>query len=153
MNLKAIADGIAARFVNVTATSGTDTQTVTATADMPNSVAKIALLVYPPSGTLNIIMGPKLDDEYDFPVRLLLDPLNYPTRSRWLLAWATALRVRVQTSWSLGIAGVLQAETISMRVELDGEKYSSVDGVFRDFDVVELVVRVHVYELATGVLP
>ena len=149
MNLKTIADGVAARFVAISATNGSDTETATATADLPNSITRLALLVYPPTGTLNIVMGPKLDDQYDFYVRLLRDPLNVPNRTQWLYAWATALRVRVQTSWSLGIAGVTQAETVAMRVEIDGEKYASADGVYRDFDVVELVVRVHVFEVAT----
>lgn len=153
MDLKVIADGIAARFVNVTATNGADTETATATADLPNQVATLALLVYPPTGALNIIMGPKLDDQYDFAVRLLRDPYNVPNRTQWLYAWATAMRTRVQTSWSLGIAGVTQAETKDMRVEIDGEKYGSVDGTFGTFDVVELIVRVWVYENATSVGP
>jgi hypothetical protein len=153
VNLKTIADGIAGRFVAVTATNGADTETATATADLPNQVAKLALLVYPPTGALNIVMGPKLDDQYDFAVRLLRDPLNTPNRTQWLYAWATAMRTRVQTSWSLGIAGVTQAETKDMRVEIDGEKYSSVDGTFMTFDVVELTIRVWVWELAGGVNP
>ena len=153
MNLKTIADGIAGRFVAVTATNGADTETATATADLPNQVAKLALLVYPPTGALNIVMGPKLDDQYDFAVRLLRDPLNTPNRTQWLYAWATAMRTRVQTSWSLGIAGVTQAETKDMRVEIDGQKYSSVDGTFMVFDVVELTVRVWVWEIATSVGP
>jgi len=153
VNLKTIADGIAGRFVAVTATNGADTETATATADLPNQVAKLALLVYPPTGALNIVMGPKLDDQYDFAVRLLRDPLNTPNRTQWLYAWATAMRTRVQTSWSLGIAGVTQAETKDMRVEIDGEKYSSVDGTFMTFDVVELIVRVWVWEIATSVGP
>jgi len=153
VDLKTIADGIAARFVSVTATNGAATETATATADLPNQVAKLALLVYPPTGALNIVMGPKLDDQYDFAVRLLRDPLNTPNRTQWLYAWATAMRTRVQTSWSLGITGVTQAETKDIRVEIDGEKYSSVDGTYMTFDVVELIVRVWVWEIATSVGP
>jgi hypothetical protein len=153
MDLKVIADGIAGRFVSVTATNGSATETLTATADLPDTVAKEALLVYPPTGALNIIMGPRLDDQYDFYVKLLRDPLTMKARSQWLLAWATALRTRVQTSWSLGIAGVTQAETVAMRAEIDGEKYSSPDGTYRVFDVVELTIRVWVWEIATSVGP
>ena len=153
MNLKTIADGVAARFVNVTATNGSATETATATADLPNQVGKLALLVFPPErAELSLNMGRALD-AYDFTVRLLRDPLSVPERSQWLYAWATALRPLVWQGFTLGIAGVTQAESTTMRVELDGQKYSSVDGTFADFDVVEITVRVQVFENATGVAP
>ena len=149
MNLKSIADGIAARMASVTATNGSATETATATASLPNQVATLALLVYPPTGALNLIMGPRLDDQYDFPVRLLRDPLNVPDRTDWLYAWATALRTKVQASITLGISGVTQTEVTAMRLELDGEKYASADGTFGAFDVVEMTVRVWVLENTT----
>ena len=149
MNLKTIADGIAARMASVTATNGGVTETATATASLPNQVAALALLVYPPTGSLNLIMGPRLDDQYDFPVKLLRDPLTVPDRTDWLYAWATALRVAVQTSFSLGISGVTQSQTTDIRLEIDGEKYASIDGTFAIFDVVELTVRVWVLENTT----
>lgn len=151
MNLKTIADGVAARFVAVTATNGSATETATATADLPNAVAKLALLVYPPTGELSIIMGPHTNDHYDFPVKLLRDPLSVPERSQWLYAWATALRPLVQAKFSLGVTGVVEAQASGLRMEIDGEKYSMPDGVYREFDVVEFTVRVHVYEIAAGV--
>jgi hypothetical protein len=155
VNLKTIADALASVVGTVTATNGTDTESATATADLPNQVGRLALLVYPPTGTLNIVMGPRLDDQYDFPVKLLRDPLDMPARSQWLYAWATALRGRVQTSWSLGVSGVTQAQVVAMRVEPDGERYAGPSntpgGDF--FDVVELTVRVSVWELAANVGP
>lgn len=153
MNLKTIADGIAARFVNVVATNGTATETATATASLPNQVATLALLVYPPTAAdLSLNMGRTLDT-YDFMVKLLRDPTDVPGRTDWLYAWATALRPLVWTQFTLGIAGVTQAAAESMRVEVDGEKYASVDGTFGVFDVVEIIVRVQVFEIATGVAP
>lgn len=151
MNLKTIADGLATRFASVTATNAGATETATATASLPNQVTGLALLVYPPSGSLNIVMGPRLDDQYDFPVRLLRDPLTVPDRTDWLYAWATAMRAAVQTSITLGITGVTQAETVSMRVELDGEKYASPANTpgGDPFDVVEIIVRVWVLENTT----
>jgi hypothetical protein len=153
MDLKVIADGIAARFVNVVATNGAATETATATADLPDQVATLALLVYPPAASdLSLNMGRTLDT-YDFMVKLLRDPMSVPARTQWLYAWATALRPLVYQHFTLGIAGVTNAEAVGMRVQIDGEKYSSVDGTFAVFDVVEITVRVQVFELATGVAP
>jgi hypothetical protein len=148
MDLKVIADAVAARFVNVVATNGTETETATATADLPNQVVKLALLVYPPTGDLGLIMGPKLDDHYIFPVRLLRDPLNVPSRSQWLYAWATAMRTRVQQNIDLDVAGVAEAQVTAMRAQIDGHTYGQGSAAAL-FDVVEVMVDVHVYELTT----
>jgi hypothetical protein len=150
VNLKTIADAIATTFGTVIATNGTETETLTATADLPNSVAKAALLVFPPFGDLEIIMGPRYADTYEFPVRLLRDPLSVPQRTRWLYAWATAMRVRIQTNVDLDVAGVSTAEAVSMRVEIDGEPYvSDATSQLKKFDVVEVVVRVKLNEVTT----
>lgn len=149
MDLKTIADALAARFVNVTATNGSETETATATADLPNQIAKLALLVYPPTGDLNIVMGPRLDDQWDFTVRLLRDPLDVPVRSQWLYAWATALRTRVQANVDLDVAGVTQAQATSMRLAIDGFNYSPMVGRLAPFDVVEMTVRVWILENTT----
>lgn len=146
MNYKTVADAIAARFVDVVATNGTETETATATADLPDTIAKgPVLLVYPPFGSLRIIPGPRLEDVLDFPVKLLRDPLTVAVRGQWLLAWATALRTGVQQKVQLGVPGVLQAEAIAIRAELDGEKYAGIQ-----FDVVELTVRVWIVENTTA---
>lgn len=152
MNLKTIADALAARFVNVVATNGSLTETATATADLPNQVSKLALLVYPPTGDLNIVMGPRLDDQYDFAVRLLRDPADMTARSQWLYAWATAIRTKVQANVDLDVAGVTQAQAVSMRVAIDGDRYASpLNTTGGDpFDVVELTVRVWVLENTTA---
>lgn len=149
MNLQTIANGVAARFVNVTATNGSETETASATADLPDTVAKLALLVYPPEGDLAVNMQPYLNDHYRFAVRLLRDPLSMPARSRWLYAWATAMRPLVQANVNLDVAGVVEAQAVSMRVAIDGQQYSSTDGTYRLFDVVELIVDVHIYEQTT----
>jgi hypothetical protein len=155
MDLQVIANGLATTVGTVTATNGSQTESATATADLPNKVGLAALLVYPPIGTLNVVMGPRLDDQYDFFIKLLRDPVDMPDRTRWLYAWATALRGRVQTSWSLGISGVTQAQVTAMRTQIEGERYAGLLNTRGGdlFDVVELTVRVWVWELAVGVGP
>jgi hypothetical protein len=154
MNYKTIADGIAARFGTVTATNGSATESATATADLPNQVAGLALLVYPPTGPLSLNIAHHNDD-LDFPVRLLRDPINMPERTQWLYAWATALRPIMEQGFTLGIAGVTQALPTEMRIEPDGQNYASpLNTPGGDpFDVVELMVHVQIWELATGVAP
>jgi hypothetical protein len=154
VNLKTIADALATRFASVTATNGSETETATATADLPDQVSTLALLVYPPTGDLSLSMGRVLD-AYDFPVRLLRDPLSTPARTRWLYAWANALRPLVHQQFTLGVTGVTQAEAVGMRVAIDGQRYAAPQGTAGGdpFDVVEVIVRVQVFEVATGVAP
>jgi hypothetical protein len=153
MDLQAIANGLATTIGTVVATNGTSTETATCTADLPDTVAATALLVYPPvDATLGLILGPKFDDHWLFMVRLLRDPLSVPQRTRWLYAWATALRPAAQAHYQLAVVGVMQAEARRMRVELDGERYSSASGGLQAFDVVEFEVDVHVQELTTVAL-
>lgn len=148
MDIKAIADGVAARFVNITATNGSLTETATATADLPDSVATRALLVYPPTGSLVIGTSATNRDEYDFAVRLLRDPVGgYAVRSQWLYAWANALRGRVELDMDIGLPTYVEdAAASAIRLALDGHQYSQPDGAFRPFDVVELTVHVQVNE-------
>jgi hypothetical protein len=152
MDLMAIATNLAARYVDVVATNGSETETATATAELPDSVASLALLVYPPEAAdLSLLPGPSLDDHYLFAIRLLRDPLSTPTRTRWLYAWGTAMRTRVQQKVQLDLPGVVaMASAVSMRIEIDGERYSSVDGTYAPFDVVEVGVDVHVREPTTA---
>jgi hypothetical protein len=138
MNLKTIADAIAATFVGITANG--ESIAVGPTASLPNAITKgPALLVYHPTGTLALRTSAWRDDFYDFPVKLLRDPLDVPARSDALYAWANAMRDQVETAVLLGMTGV-EASTTAIRVELDGEKYAD-----RIFDVVELTVSVHVF--------
>lgn len=145
MNFKTIGDALATTIGTVTAYG----ETATATASLPNQVGTLALLVYPPTGDLGHLMGSHLNAHLTFPVKLLRDPVNMPTRTDALLAWATALWPLPQTNYDLGVSGVLQAEAQSIRIEIDGETYASIDGTRSVFDVVELTVDVHVYELET----
>jgi hypothetical protein len=152
MDLQVVADAIAARFVAITAANGSDTETVTGTADLPDQVSKLALLVYPPTGTLEIGLSRSREDTLDFPVRLLRDPpANVPGRSQWLYSWVNALRDRVEMDMDLGLAYVAWAKPISLRMEIDGQQYSSVDGTFAQFDVVELIVQVRFQEIVLTV--
>lgn len=145
MNLKATADAIAGRYAGATATVGTAIEPLisTPTASLPNTVAKgPVLLVYPPTGVLDIAMSRIRRDEYDFPVRLLRDPVDYPGRTDWLYAWHDATRDLIRDGDTLGLAYVSWARLVAARVELDGESYATVL-----FDVVEFIVRVHFGDL------
>lgn len=148
MNSKATADALAARFAGLTATfNGASEALVASTASLPNSVAKGPIvLVYPPVGVLGIQMSKIRDDELDYPVRLLRDPLNVPVRTDALYAWYDVMRDRVEADMDLGQTNVAWAMCISMRAALDGIKYAGAD-----FDLVELVVRVHFNEVVTTV--
>jgi hypothetical protein len=120
-------------------------ETLTATALLPNGVAKAALLVYPPEADLSYLMsGPSLNAHILWPVRLLRDPLSVPDRTAAVLDWMTALWPRPKSNYTLNVAGVLEAEAVSIRGAIDGFKYG--DGAI--FDLVEMMVDVHVYELA-----
>jgi hypothetical protein len=147
MDFKAIATALASTIGTVTVGA----ETATATARLPNSVGILALLVYPPEGDLSFLMGPMLNAHLLFPVRLLRDPTSVPDRTDALLDWATALWPKPQSNYDLGVTGVIEAQAQSIRIEIDGQQYSSIDGTFARFDVVELMVDVHVYELATFV--
>lgn len=146
MNLKATADAIAGRFTGVTATVGTTTESLTmATASLPNAAGKgPALLVFHPRGVLDVGVSRIRNDMLDFPVRLLRDPLNYPTRSDWLYAWYDALRDRVEADMDLGLAYVAWAQPISSEVEVDGFEYAEVS-----YDLIEFIVRVRFDEVVT----
>ena len=151
MDYQVIANAIASTYGSVTATNGSATETLTATADLPDQVALSALLVYPPEGDLSINLGPHLDDTYRFPVRLLRDPTSVPNRTRWLHSWATALRTKVQAHMTLGVSGVDKAEVVALRLAIDGIRYASPRGTPGGdlFDVVEHIVEVKVWETTT----
>ena len=150
MNSKAVADAIAARFVGVTATlaSGTESIAVGPTASLPNQISEgPALLVLHPDGVLDIGVSRMRLDELDFPVRFLRDPSDYPSRSDALYAWYDALRDRVEMNMDLDLAYVAWAKTISAHAELDVGEFAKVTG----FDLIEFVVRVHFNEVVTTV--
>lgn len=149
MNLKDIADAIATQFVGVTTTVGSTTHALATppTATLPNTIAKgPVLLVFHPVGQLEIGVSRRRNDHYDFPVRLLTDPLDYPRRSDALYAWATALRDKVETHLQLGLSYVASAQAIAMRLELDNDDFYG-----GGFDLVEIIVRVHIMEIVTTV--
>ena len=146
MNTKATANAIAARFVGITTSAG-DTIAVGPTASLPNAITKgPALLVYHPTGVLDVGVSKLRSDELDFPVKLLIDPFDVPTRSDALYAWYDVMRDVVEAQLTLGLAYVAWARPISVRIKIDGESYAG-----KLFDVVELIVRVHFYEVVPGV--
>lgn len=144
MDLKAIADAIAGRYVAVSATYGGETQTLTATADLPDTIDK-ALLVYPPTGELDIRVGQQRDDKYTFRVLYLQDPLSVPARVGWLYAWHNAMRDKAEAQMTLGLSYVKWCRVTESRMELDGESYS-FNGVYKPLDVVEVIHVVKVEE-------
>lgn len=151
MNTKAVADALAGRFVGVTATNGTSTESLALapTASLPNTLEKgPALLVFHPAGVLDVVVSRLRRDELDFPVVLLRDPLDYPARSDWLYAWYDATRDRVEADMDLGLAYVAWARPISVEIELDGAEYSGVK-----FDSIAYTVRVHFNEVVTTLAP
>ena len=144
MDLKAIADAIAGRFTGITATVNGSAEALTlCTASLPNTIAKgPVLLVYPPTGQLDIGTSARRDDLYSFPVMLLRDPLNVPTRTDALYAWYGAMHDRVAADMDLGLGGYVSiAEVSAVRMQIDGEEYAQAL-----FDVVELTVLVRVNE-------
>jgi hypothetical protein len=141
MDFRTIATNLATAIGTITV--GTDT--ATATARLPNTIGRLGLLVYPPTTNLSFLMGgPSLNAHLLFPVRLLRDPLDVPSRTDALLDWATALWPKPQANYDLNVAGVIEAQAKTIRIEIDGELYA-----LQPFDVVEMMVDVHVYELAT----
>jgi hypothetical protein len=145
VNLKAIADAIAGAFVGVTANG--ESIALGPTASLPNEIAKgPALLVFHPTGSLEVGVSKRRNDHYDFPVRLLTDPLNYPQRSDALYAWADAMRDQIESHLTLGLAYVAWARPVAVRLQLDDDQWYG-----GGFDVVELTVRVLVQETVATV--
>lgn len=147
MDLQAIANAIATTVGSITANS----ETAVCSADLPNSIEKLALLVYPPVGDLEIGIARMRNDHYAFPVRLLRDPVDMPGRTRALYAWATVLRDSVEKNIDLDLAYVARASAMTMRIEIEGQEYASISGSRDLFDVVELIVDVYVREVVTTV--
>jgi hypothetical protein len=144
---KATADAIAARFVGLTATSEGQTEALVnaPTASLPDQVTTgPTILVFHPTGVLDLAMSRIRDDELDFPVRMLRDPVGYPRRSDWLYAWYDAMRDIVEADMDLGLPYVAWARCTAMEAELDGAVYADAY-----FDLVELTVRVHYHEVVT----
>lgn len=149
MNSQAIADAIAARFTGVTAVVATGTESLaTVTARLPDQISEgPALLVFHPTGVLDIGVSKLRRDELDFPVRFLRDPSTYPERSAALYAWYDALRDRVEMDMDLGLSYVAWAQPISVEVALDIGEYAGIKG----YDLIELVVRVRLDEVVPTV--
>lgn len=142
-NLKAIADALATQFSGITANG--ESISIGPTASLPNAIPAraVALLVYPPTGVLGVALRLR-DDEWDFPVKVLRDPIDVPARTDALYAWLDATRDVVYGNIDLGLAYVAWALPVSARVEIDGEEYADAT-----FDVIEYIVRVHLNEVVS----
>lgn len=136
-----IADAIAARFTGITADG--EVLASTPTARLPNVIGQgPVILVYPPTGTLDVGVSKRRDDLYTFEVKLLRDPTDVPARTAKLYAWFDAMHDLIGADMDLGLGSyVSYAEPVSCRLELDGERYGGAV-----FDVVELSIEVRVNE-------
>jgi hypothetical protein len=152
MDLYAIATAIAGQFAGMSVTSGTETMSLASapTPDLPDAITKgPVILVFPPEGELSIGVSALNQDVYDFPVRWLRDPLNYPARSRWVWAWQTAMRYKVEANMDLGLAYVAWAKAVATRAGVDIGEYNGV----AKYDLVEYIIRVRINEVATALAP
>jgi hypothetical protein len=153
MNLKAIADAIALRFVGITATRNGVVESLVSppTASLPNTIAKgPVIIVFPPTAALEIGVNRMRNDHYLFPVRLFRDPTDFPTRTEWLYAWHDAMRDRIEGNVDLDLPYVARAQTVSIpQMEMD------VIDAYADgkFDVLVFSVSVLVREVVTTVSP
>lgn len=154
MDLLATADAIAGRFTGITATvDGVTRSLVACTARLPNDLGQgPAIVVFPPSGDVSIGVSRRRYDTLDFPVRLLVDPVDYPTRTAWLYAWANAMRDRVEMDMDLGLAYVAWAMAVGLSINVVGDGDTMRYGAL-EYDVVELTVRVRFDEVVTSVAP
>lgn len=144
MDLKATADALATKFAGATTSAG-ETFTSAPTASLPNTIAKGPVcLVYPPAGVLDVGVSRIRRDELDYPVKILIDPLDVPSRSDALYRWYNATRDLVEADMDLGLTYVSWARLTAVRVDLDGEKYAG-----SMFDVIEYTVRVHFGDIVT----
>jgi len=138
-SLASIADALATRFVGLTADG--EVLASTPTRRLPNVIGQgPVILVYPPSGTVQLGTSARRDDHHTFEVKLLRDPTDVPGRSDKLYAWFDAMRDLIGQQMQLGLVD-LTAELTDYRLELDGQKYGG--GVF---GVVELTIEVRVNE-------
>jgi hypothetical protein len=143
VDLRAIADAIAARYVGVTV-NGVGLQ-ITPTALLPSGITRgPVLVVQPPSGTRDIEPGRRRADELDYSVLWLNDPADMPTRTALIYDWGNALYDKVLENYDLDLPYVAWAKPVSFRSAFD-EDWSEFG--WGKFDTIETVVRVHVNEI------
>ena len=143
MNTLAIADAIAARFVGLTANG--EALVAPPTARLPGTIANgPVILVFPPTGSLEVGVSARRDDLYTFPVRLLRDPVSYPERYIAIYAWYDAMHDLIGGQMQLGLSYVSIAEPVAVSLEIDSKAYYA-----GTYDVVELTVEVRVNEHVT----
>lgn len=149
VDLKATADAIAAQYAGATTSAG-ETFTSAPTASLPNAIAKGPVcLVYPPSGVLDVGVSRIRRDEWDFLVKILIDPLDVPSRSDALYRWVNATRDLLEANMDLGLPTYVSwARVVGARVALDGETYAG-----GAFDVIEYTVRVHFGDIVVSLGP
>lgn len=150
MDLRAIADAIAAQYVGISATVNGTTESLAATptALLPNTVARgPVIIVNPPEGELEIGTSAIRQGVVRFDVLLLRDPVNVPQRTAWLYAWDAAMRDRVEQNLDLGLPGyVAIAEVTTFSLGIDSATYAGAN-----FDAVTHTVEVTIYEQSVTV--
>jgi len=143
MDLRAIADAIALRYVGVTA-EGNGFQ-YGPSALLPNGITRgPVLFVQPPDGERSVGVGRRRGDELDFSVIWLNDPTDMPSRTATLYAWANALYDKVLENYDLDLAYVAWANPVSIRTAFDEDWFT-----WGKFDVIETVIRVHIDEIVS----
>jgi len=151
VNLFSIADAIAGQYTGITATYGGETQSLElCTALLPNTITASTgvILVFPPSSEdLEIGVSAIRQGHLIYLVRMLRDPVDVPTRTGWLYAWAAGMQDRVEQNLDLNLPTyVAEAEVTGFRLELDGHEYAQ-----QLYDVVEHEVTVTIYEQSVTV--
>jgi hypothetical protein len=141
MDLRTIADALAARYAGVTV--GGEGFQYGPSALIPNGIVKgPALIVMPPDGTRDVGVNKRREDELDFSVMWLNDPTDLPTRTALIYSWGQALYDKVLENYDLDLAYVAWAKPVSFRTAFD-EQFMT----FGKYDVIETVVRVHINEI------
>ena len=141
MNVRAIADALAASFGTLTVNG----ETATATPLLPNVISRVALLVYPPEGDFDYAASGIRTGELTYMVRLLRDPTDVPTRTDALYDWHAAIWDRIETNIDLDLTYVDTALSSTTRIRIDGERYAG-----SLYDVAEIGVTVRIFEAVPG---
>lgn len=152
MDNRAIAQALVARYTGLTATNGAGANEGLASAPaylLPNVVnATPVILVYLPEGDYDIGPSQIRQGASRFTVRMLRDPMDYPSRIAWMYGWDNAMRDRVEGHTGLGLSYVSSAHVIRFRLVTDGWTYDT-----KTFDLVEHIVEVGLYEVGVPVGP
>jgi hypothetical protein len=148
MNVRAIADAIAARYSGITVTVNSEVESLGTgpTAELPPNITRNALLVFPPVEEYDYYPSRQRIGTADFSVRLYRRPeADMGRRSRYAYAWRDALTDKVEGNLDLDLAYVTHALDVGGRINLDDASYAD-----ETMDMVERTIRVHIKEVVTA---